>query len=186
MIDSTSPGLKREKRGRTFLIPWPGPAIFLIHDTEEILTVEQWTILNMDRLPEFVRSFLPVRTLEFGIGVALILASYLAICLLDHRRLKHGATPLWSLWATSLLLANALTHTVQTVWYGNYTPGIVTAALVVLPYGTAVMRLALKEHWIRSHASLQRMLLLSLFAQAPLAALSLFLGRQLSMLVPTG
>lgn len=166
-----------------FLIPLLGPAIFLIHDLEEIWTIENWTKANLNQVPTLVRSFLPIQTLEFAISVALIFACFLAIAVFDCRRLKKNQAPVLSLWATALLLSNALTHILQTIWFQGYTPGAITVVMLVIPYAYWVMKFSFAQGWIRRRANVARMLFVSFFAQSLLAGSFLILGRWVVLLL---
>lgn len=118
---------------------WLFPAVFLIHDLEEILTVERWTRTHLGSLRErFGQNRLMQTALQWADGqgtaqfstvvallfVAVFLASYLAA----------AGNYLWYVAGVTILFINVFTHVGQALLFGGYTPGVVTALAVALPY----------------------------------------------------
>ena len=113
------------------LVIWAFPLAFLIHDFEEIVTTERFSRENRERFPKFLRNIATITTrqLTLAVGVLLVLtllASYLATR--PQRQMDLFTLVL------AIFLVHILGHVAQTVFFRGYTPGLITALLVVLPY----------------------------------------------------
>ena len=113
------------------LVIWVFPVAFLIHDSEEIVTMERFRRENRERFPKFLRNIAAITTRQFtlAVGVLLVLillASYLATR--PQRQMDFFTIGL------AVFLVHILGHVAQTVFFRRYTPGLITALLVVLPY----------------------------------------------------
>ncbi len=60
-----------------------------------------------------------------------------------------------ALFLETVLLANAGWHILAAVVNRGYVPGVITAALINLPFGIYVLRRAVKEQWIGSRTARQ-------------------------------
>ncbi|CAN5801968.1 hypothetical protein BH23ACT11_BH23ACT11_22740 [soil metagenome] len=112
------------------------PVVFLLHDVEEILTIEQFWRENRYRLPipEMLRDRIRITTAEMAAAVTCV---FVLGCLAswpttkssepDTRIEVYGTT-------LSIRLLNALAHLAGTLVLRRYTPGVITAVTVVLPY----------------------------------------------------
>ena len=114
---------------------WAGPVVFLVHDTEEILTVESWLRIHRSELPSALQPFAAVTTAQFGLAVALLFIGFLAAAAHAAARARRGRASMPFLIISGALIANGLTHLVQAAYFRSYTPGVVTALALVLPYG---------------------------------------------------
>ena len=155
---------------------WAGPAVFLLHDAEEILTVESWIRAHRTELPAAVQPFATVTTGQFALAVALLFAGVLAAALHAVRRARRGRGSLLFLLVAGALTANGLTHLAQAAYFRGYTPGVVTAFLLVLPYGYLLgTRLLATE--LASRRALVGAIAAGAVAQIPIAALALLAVR---------
>jgi uncharacterized membrane protein YqaE (UPF0057 family) len=155
---------------------WAGPAVFLLHDAEEVLTLAPWLREHGTELPPVVQPFMGVTTRQFALAVLLLFAGFLAAA-------AHGAwcaqrvraSPVFLL-VVGVLIGNGLTHLAQAALFRGYTPGVVTALLVVLPYGyflgerLRTSGLATRRTWAGAIAA-------GAVVQVPLAALMLLAVR---------
>ena len=156
-----------------------GPVAFLVHDAEEIITLGPWLREHGDVLPAMARSFVDgFSTAQFAISVAVLGTIYAIMTALGVRSLRLGRTPWPYLVATGALVGNGLTHVLQVLYFRGYTPGVVTAILVTLPYGWLVAR-ALARDGIASRRLLSTMLVVGIFLQLPLAISALAMGEAL-------
>ena len=124
----------------------------VLHNTEEVLT-----------FPAFFRSssrllqWLPTPTLIQNVQhlrLALLMATVLPLAvvvwaIVRPRKLLLGA----ALFLESVLLANAVWHISAGVVNRGYVPGLITAALINLPFGIYVLRRAVKDQWIPLRAA---------------------------------
>lgn len=126
----------------------------VLHNTEEYLT-----------FPAFFRSssrllhWLPAPVLLQNpqrLHLALLMATVLPIAVVAWAILRAGkALLVAALFLESVLLVNACWHILAAVVNRGYVPGVVTAALINLPFGIYVLGRAVKEQWIGSRTSWQ-------------------------------
>ena len=120
------------------------PVVFVLHDLEEVLAATWWT-RNGERILTGAHPWLPsglvraatrtttpqmaVATSVVGLGVAVVTAT----ALVGGRERPLRA-------ATLVFAAHGITHLAGSISVRSYTPGAVTAALVVLPWGSRALR----------------------------------------------
>jgi hypothetical protein len=124
----------------------------VLHNAEEYLT-----------FPAFFRSssrllqWLPTPVLiqdPLRLHLALLMATVLPLAVIAWAVLRPGKALLVSaLFLESVLLVNAGWHILAALVNRGYVPGVVTAALINLPFGIYVLRRAVKEQWIGSRAA---------------------------------
>jgi hypothetical protein len=111
-------------------------AIFVIHDLEEVLTISQFTrnhIQQLSGLIRMVEARLAVSTSEMAIAVGLLILLMFWVAMNVVRFPQSGSwMKIWGL-VVGILLANGLTHGVQAIALGMYTPGCITGILLELP-----------------------------------------------------
>ena len=153
-----------------------GPAVFLIHDTEEILTASSWIRAHGSELPRVLQSFLGITTAKFAVAVLLLFVGFLAAAIHGAHRARDGRSSAVFLLVAGALVGNALTHLAQAALFRGYTPGVVTALFVVLPYGYLLGErlqasgLVPRRTWFAAVA-------VGIVAQVPLALLALLAVR---------
>jgi hypothetical protein len=126
----------------------------VLHNTEEYLT-----------FPAFFRSssrllhWLPTPTLLQNperLHLLLLMATVLPLAVVVWAVLRPGKPLLVAaLFLESVLLVNAFWHMLAATVNHGYVPGVITAALINLPFGIYVLRRALRERWIGSRAAWQ-------------------------------
>ena len=159
---------------------WLGPAAFLVHDGEEVLVFAPWLRRHAHELPSVVRPLLDaLGTRPLAAAVAVLLAAYVVATALGVRALRQGRRPWPYLLVTGAFVGNGITHVLQVLAFGSYTPGVVTAVLVSLPYGWCAAR-ALHRDGVASRRLLATLLLVGVALQVPIAWLALQAGRQLA------
>ncbi len=124
----------------------------VLHDTEEYFT-----------FPAFFRSqnrllhWLPTPTLLQNtqhLHFALLMATILPSLVVVWAILRPGKALLVSvLFLESVLLVNAFWHMLAAAVNHGYVPGLMTAALINLPFGIYVLRRAVREQWIGQRAA---------------------------------
>lgn len=122
-------------------LAWLLPVTFLIHDGEEILTVAGWsarhraTLLHRFRRFAFVRRMVAetdMSTAQFAAAVGCVLVFVLSGNLGYGLGGRYGL--FWFAAVVGAMFGNVLTHTGQSLILGRYTPGVVSAWVVLLPY----------------------------------------------------
>lgn len=141
--------------------------------------MEAWVRAHSTTFPRVVQSYLPITTQEFVWSVALIFLAFVAASFADLFRIQRGASPRWSVLAVAVLVANAFTHLLQALVFGGYTPGVITAGVLVLPFGGWVYRLGRQQGWLDLGAAV-RLMIIGGLVQIPLAPLALAGGRMLA------
>jgi hypothetical protein len=79
---------------------------------------------------------------------------------------------------TGAFVGNGITHVLEAAAFRGYTPGVVTAVLISLPYGWLAARALVREGLARRRTLLVA-LAVGIAAQVPLALLALAVGRQI-------
>lgn len=156
---------------------WLGPSAFLVHDTEELVTMVPWIAAHRALLPAAVRPLAEsVTTTGLALGVAALFTGFVFAAAHGVRRARRGA-PSWPfLVAAGAFVGNGVTHLAQAAYVGGYTPGVVTALLVSLPYGWGLAR-ACHAAGLASTRALALCLAIGVVAQVPIALAALTLTR---------
>ncbi|WP_253735727.1 HXXEE domain-containing protein [Paenibacillus sp. FJAT-26967] len=118
---------------------WLYLAAFIIHDLEEIIFVESWMNKHYPRIkgriPSFagplLRGMSTVKSSQFAVAVLLEFVLFIPV---TYWAVEHGNYVLF-VGFNALMLLHVFTHAGQSVWVRSYTPGVVTAVIVTLPYG---------------------------------------------------
>jgi uncharacterized protein with HXXEE motif len=128
---------------------WLLPLAFVIHDGEEVLTMPRWiaghralleTIAHTRPLARRIVANLPTTTAQVALAVAVELAVFLAATGLVARDPRPGFALFFYAAVLGAFTAHALTHLGQTLLLRAYTPGVVTAVLVVPPAGACIYK----------------------------------------------
>jgi hypothetical protein len=124
------------------LVIWAFPLAFLIHDLEEIFTMERFTRTYRERFPRWMRGLAAITTRQFVISVAVFLviilvASFLAATL--------RSTGLFTI-LLAIFFLHFFTHLVQPILFRAYTPGLITAVVIVLPYSLYALHRLFQAH----------------------------------------
>lgn len=166
--------------GRRRPVIWAGPVVFLIHDLEELATIEDWTRLHGDRLPEVFRSLLPISTAEFGVAIAALLLVFIAVSWLADRAKGDGGRAVdFFVLLVAVLGTNAVGHVAQAILLGAYVPGLLTAVLFGLPYACWGLATVTRSG-IRSVRWQVGAVGVAAVVQGPVAALALMLGKSVA------
>lgn len=112
--------------------------IFMLHNLEEIITIERWFRKTYpkvrDRIPSFVqkelKNYQDTTSAQFAVVVFVfsIFTSSLVIisALTQYDYLFLGVNLLFAL--------NIFTHPLQALYLKSYTPGVITSVLLIIPY----------------------------------------------------
>ncbi|MEH7380914.1 HXXEE domain-containing protein [Bacillus sp. JJ1533] len=133
-------GIMNRARLNFFLLLFP--PLYLIHDIEEILTVEHFLIKNSTIIPFHVSK------LEFAVAFSLLWIVASVGCLMAKRGKQFlGMNPVTylSFLVPGIILANAIGHVLQFLFFKDYVPGIITSVLVLIPYSFLTARFLITE-----------------------------------------
>jgi hypothetical protein len=163
---------------------WLAPIVFLLHDAEELATAASWLRAHASALPQVLQPHAAtVTTSKLAVSVGVLLALFVVAAWDGARRARVGKRSLPFLLASGALAGNALTHLAQAAYFGGYTPGVVTALLVCLPYSGRLER-ALERAGLLSHRQAVLLLAIGVLIQAPIALAALAAGGNLAAAAP--
>lgn len=130
------------RRTPSFAFVWLLPLAFVLHDSEEVLTMASWIksnkallekIASSNDLAAYAIANLPTHWSEVAGAAGFELILLVAASALLALQKRNGA----GLFLYSAMLGgftlHVLTHLWQAVWFGGYTPGVVTALIVIPP-----------------------------------------------------
>lgn len=114
------------------------PLIFFIHDGEEIATVEKWLRNRRDR-PRIGSELRLLNmekriTIQFAIAVLLLGSVLCIVSWFAVIRAGGGNVSMLFVGIVAVLLLDGIKHVGASLAMKTYTPGVVTAALVEIPY----------------------------------------------------
>jgi hypothetical protein len=125
---------------RTIL--WLLPIIFLIHDSEELLTMPSWIANHHNELTqiasinksiaEIIHS-LPTTVPQIAIAITLILLLFIVITAGAFFSKGKGFWFYAYMCLLGVLFLHVFTHLAQTIIFAGYTPGVVAAIIVIIP-----------------------------------------------------
>jgi len=152
---------------------WLVPIFLTIHNIEEAPFMESWS----KRLP--LKLPLTLTTRQFVIAVTVITIAGFMITYLGVEYLANQTGYLLVLGMQALLLFNAFVpHIATTIRFRMYSPGVITAVLIMLPFSFYLFRRAITEN-ILSLNQFWIMLGIAPFAVAIIAVVSLQIGKVL-------
>jgi hypothetical protein len=155
---------------------WAAPAVFVVHDGEELATMIPWLHQHRAALPDVVRSVADVSTRRLGLAMLVLLAGLLAAAWDGARKARRGVRPTLFLLLAGALVGNGVSHLGQGLLFHGYTPGLATAHLIVLPYGWGLGR-QLEAGHVVSRRSWAGFVALGLVLQVPIILSTLLLAR---------
>ena len=152
---------------------WLVPIFLTIHNIEEAPFMENW----YKRLP--IKIPLTITTRQFVIAVTFITVAGFVVTYFGVEYLANQTGYLLVLGIQTILLFNAFVpHIVTTIRFRMYSPGVITAILIMLPFSFYLFRRAFEENMI-NWTQFWVMLGLAPFAVAIIAFLSLQIGKAL-------
>jgi len=144
------------------MIYWLLPLAFVVHDAEELFTMPSW----------FIAHERPLGAAHVALAIALFLAVFLVITAGAWLRPRSFV---WRALYGGLLgtfLLHGFVHVGQAIAFASYTPGLVTAVLVVIPASAYLWIVLLRRGAIDLKPSLAMSVLgIALFLPAVIGAL---------------
>ncbi|CAM4461652.1 HXXEE domain-containing protein [Paenibacillus typhae] len=139
----------------TISLLWLLPVCFMFHDFEEILTVESWGITYGNRVEAAIpprmrkmyKSSMRMTTRNFALDVLFV---YFLIVSVTAAAVFFSFYTLY-LAVTALFLLHVFTHFGQSIYLKLYTPGVVTALFIALPYSLYAFYRLLSEKIVGLH-----------------------------------
>ncbi|GAX88528.1 hypothetical protein EFBL_0137 [Effusibacillus lacus] len=166
-------------------VVWLFPVVFMFHDLEEIITVEGWGRRNRHKLNRLLSArlatnfekILNMTTAQFAVAVTVILVFVSSSTFLA----ANEGSYLFFVTCITVAFLHVFTHAGQSLLLGAYTPGVVTAVTIVLPYSAYVYH-RLFDSGLIGWQTVGLCVLLSLLA-VPVVITALAAGRHM---VPSG
>ena len=129
---------------------WLIPVLLAAHNAEEALLFPRYLPLLLGRLPQGWRAVAGALTLG-QVGTALALVTLIPLLLVIWATSRPKSTvPLWLLLLVqATVLLNVLWHvSAAMVVFDGYSPGLVTALLINLPFSVYLLGRAARERWV--------------------------------------
>jgi hypothetical protein len=127
---------------------WLFVIIFMLHDFEEIISVEHWANNTKSKLNERntwinqrIWSFWNVNSYSFAkrdVVIFMVMSIITVITIFNLH--QTWSIPLYTSFLVFILFHNVL-HIIQTIMLRTYTPGLYTAILLVTPYSIFLLTL---------------------------------------------
>ncbi|WML56165.1 HXXEE domain-containing protein [Neobacillus sp. PS2-9] len=127
---------------------WLFVIIFMLHDFEEIISVEHWANNTKSKLNERntwinqrIWSFWNVNSYSFAkrdVVIFMVMSIITVITIFNLH--QTWSIPLYTSFLVFILFHNVL-HILQTIMLRTYTPGLYTAILLVTPYSIFLLTL---------------------------------------------
>ena len=154
---------------RTML--WMVPIFFMLHNMEEAPFMERWS----KRLP--VKIHPRVTTSQFVVAVVFLTVAGFIVTVVSLTWLPAPTGYLLILGMQAVLLVNAFVpHLVTTLRFRLYSPGIMTAVLITLPFSIYLFQRAFAEQ-VLTWTQFWVLIGIAPFAMIALAYLSLQIGK---------
>ncbi|MED4584781.1 HXXEE domain-containing protein [Brevibacillus choshinensis] len=121
---------------------WLLLVVFVLHDLEELIAVENWLLKNkgsvMEKAPRWLRGMiepsLSMSTAQFAVAVTCIFVVLSTAVLLTVSTWEQRTFFPFFLVCLHVLFLHIFTHIGQSILLRTYTPGVVTAVALALPY----------------------------------------------------
>ncbi|WP_066299340.1 HXXEE domain-containing protein [Bacillus sp. FJAT-29937] len=132
---------------------WLFPIMFMIHDLEEIITIEGFMDKHKNRVPKTIltrivmigRKILGAKSSQFSVTTAWIFLILSIITFRTAYLLPSGENFLLFTAALNVFFLQTFSHISQTIIFRSYTPGVLTAVFIVIPY--TLLTYALLFEW---------------------------------------
>jgi hypothetical protein len=150
---------------------WLVPVFFALHNLEEAPFMEGWS----KRLPLKIHPI--VTTRQFTLAVIVLTLTGFLLTYLGVEYLNNQTGYFWILEIQAILFFNAfIPHIATTILFRMYSPGVVTAVLLTLPFSYYLFQRALAEN-VLSLAQFWMLIGIAPLAMVIFAFISLQIGR---------
>lgn len=130
-------------------VMWLFLATFMIHDFEEIIFVEYWMKRNYPKMSnkipgpasKLVKNMSEVTSAQFAVAVCLEFIVFVPVTYLAVEHQNY----IFFIGFNALLFIHVFTHLGQSIFLKSYTPGVVTALFVTLPYSIYLFNRMISE-----------------------------------------
>jgi uncharacterized protein with HXXEE motif len=174
--------------GRIRSAVWLLPATFVVHDSEEILTMPSWiarheptfqALRKLGPLGDRVVANLPRTTgaVATSVAVELIVLAIATAWLSRHPRRGLGLDIYTVL--LGLFVGHSVTHVGLAILFRGYTPGVITAVALIPPMGVYVYKRLLESNLVTWRTAIATAAA-GMLAFLPVVLAAQYLGRTLA------
>ncbi len=152
--------------------------LFALHNVEETLFIEKWS----KNVGAFIHE--SVTTLQFGIAVSFLtlLVLILTIIFINSEKDKIGTYILTCI-VLSFLINAIFPHILATVYFGSYTPGVVTSVFIYIPFSIYMLYRIFKERYLTSKTKFVITVFGTALLMKILIPVSLYIGLLFSQII---
>jgi len=134
-------------RTRTWILL--SPFLFVLHEAEEYATALPWLLKHASLVPSAIKGIIPDTPAFIAYAGAMFLVVYaIAGALAIRSRPRSIAWMILAILITARL-ENAVLHAIESFVLRQYTPGVLTAVLLVLPITLYLLRQFIRDGVIR-------------------------------------
>ena len=130
------------------------PVVVALHNGEEAFFMPKWVSAHRGQLP------LHPRAGAILLGLLLVTLAAFAVTNLS---VQNGEQSVWAYLlfgsAAAMLMNVFVPHIPATLFFHQYTPGVLTAVLINLPFMSVLMIQAVRDHWVSGMRALRYALL---------------------------
>jgi hypothetical protein len=155
------------------LVIWMFPVAFLIHDLEELVTTERFSRENQGWVPKRLRGIVTPSTTQFLVGMIVLFVLSVGAAYLATRSPREIEILTLTL---AMFLIHVVGHIGFPIVFRRYTPGLITALVIVLPYSLYAFFRLFSARLITPESFMFSLLFGALLV-APLIWLALLIGK---------
>lgn len=180
--------VRRKKWQDVRTILWLLPVIFLIHDSEELLSMPGWIKTHQNELnrlasingsiAEVIHS-LPTTTPQIAVAISLILFLFVIVTTGAFFSNGEGFWFYAYMCLLGVLFLHVFTHLAQTIFFAGYTPGVVGALVAIIPGSLYIYNRLFKSEFLTVRTTVTSALI-GLMLFVPVALLAQQVGRMLA------
>lgn len=146
--------MKKDKKINFKLYIWGVAVAFLLHNSEEFLSQYSWFMRHFLSIPEFFINMLPPELklseinslMKIALGLATLLPALISFwAFLRPRKSVAFILLVLLYWVAAL---NAVQHIAISLFFLEYSPGVITATLINLPLSVLFFRRIVAENRI--------------------------------------
>ena len=153
------------------------PVVFCIHDLEELIFLDKIPSLS-SILPVKIQDLIQVSKPQFAAAISLLFIAILIITIQWYRKPSSSTRAAVMGFVLVGLFFNGLTHIGQAILFRQYVPGLVTAAVLLLPYTFVILKSQYSRFFPSNKTAV--LVLLGVIASTPVIVIgSLLFGKLL-------
>jgi hypothetical protein len=114
---------------------------------EEAMTMSKWLGVNETQLPH--TKFISVSTLQQGLPIALIITTVILFLIPILAIYKKWDNRIFGV-VLGICLINAIGHTLTSIVFWGYSPGVITALLINLPLSIFIIKRLFKYNLLKN------------------------------------